>query len=119
GNHFDSLQNQEKSPLFGFCLPHQNPATDNCTKPVLPQYVQNQFGGTVGGPIKRGKIWFFGSTNFQRNRTAGAPFSSTASLTPTTAGIQQLQTAFPNDPAVLALTQFGPAVVKLGNPTFS
>ena len=119
GDHFDSLQNQEKSPLLGFCTPHQSPATANCTKPVVPQYVQNQFGGTLGGPIKRNRVWFFGSANFQRNRAAGAPFSSSASLTPTPNGIKQLGAAFPNNPAVLALKQFGPANVKLGNPQFS
>jgi outer membrane receptor protein involved in Fe transport len=118
GDTFDSLQNQEKSPLLGFCPPGVSPAT-GCTKPVVPQYVQNQFGGTVGGPIKRDKIWFFGSTNMQRNRAAGAPFSSSSSLTPTATGIQQLQAAFPGSPTVAALAQFGPANIKLGNPTFS
>jgi outer membrane receptor protein involved in Fe transport len=118
GDHFDSLQNQEKSPLLGFCTPQQN-AASGCTKPVVPLYVQNQFGGTVGGPIKRNKVWFFGSANFQRNRAAGAPFSSSASLTPTANGIKQLQAAFPNAPPVLALAEFGPATVKLGNEQFS
>jgi outer membrane receptor protein involved in Fe transport len=118
GNHFDSLQNQEKNPLFGFCPPGVNPNT-GCTKPVVPQYVQNQFGGTMGGPIKRDKVWFFGSANFQRNRSAGAPIFSNGALSPDAAGIQQLQAAFPNDPAVEALAQFGPATLKIGNPTFS
>jgi len=119
GDTFDSLQNQEKSPLLGFCAPGQNPSTTGCTPPVVPQFVQNQFGGTIGGPIKRDKVWFFGSTNMQRTRTAGAPFTSSSTLTPTANGIQQLQTAFPNDPAVAALAQFGPATVKVGNPTFT
>ena len=118
GNHFDSLQNQEKSPLLGFCAPGQSPSSD-CTKPVVPQFVQNQFGGTIGGPIKRNKAWFFGSTNMQRTRTAGAPFASDPALTPTANGIQQLQAAFPNDPAVALLAQFGPAAVKVGNPKFA
>src|SRR5207302_716273 len=115
---FDSLQNQEKSPLFGFCPSGVSPST-GCTKPVLPQYVQNQFGGTMGGPIKRDKVWFFGSGNFQRNRSAGAPIFSNGALTPDATGIQQLQAAFPNSPAVAALAQWGPATLKIGNPTFS
>jgi outer membrane receptor protein involved in Fe transport len=118
GDHFDSLQNQEKNPLFGFCAPGVSPST-GCTKPVVPQYVQNQFGGTIGGPIKRDKVWFFGSTNFQRNRSAGAPIFSNGALTPDAKGIQQLQAAFPNNPAVAALSQWGPATLKIGNPTFS
>src|ERR1700733_5338270 len=118
GDTFDSLQNQEKSPLFGFCSPGQSPST-GCSAPVVPQFVQNQFGNTIGGPIKRDKVWFFGSSNFERLRSSGAPFSSSAALTPTMNGIQELQTAFPNDPSVAALAQFGPATIKLGNPTFS
>ncbi len=118
GDHFDSLQNQEKSPLYGFCPSGVSPST-GCAQPVVPQFVQNQFGGTLGGPIKRDKVWFFGSTNFERLRSAGAPFSSSASLTPTTTGIQQLQSAFPNNPAVAALAQFGPATLPIGNPVFS
>ena len=118
GDHFDSLQNQEKSPLFGFCPAGVSPLKGGCTKPVVPQFVQNQFGGTVGGPIKRDKVWFFASTNMVRQRTGGAPFSSSSALTPTANGIQQLETAFPNNPGVAALAQFGPATIKLGNPTF-
>src|ERR1700733_2186892 len=118
GDTFDSLQNQEKSPLLGFCAPGQSTAT-GCAEPAIPFFVQNQFGGTIGGPIKRDKIWFFGSANFERQRTSGNPFSSSSSLTPTANGIQQLEAAFPNDPAVAALAQFGPTTINLGNPTFS
>jgi outer membrane receptor protein involved in Fe transport len=116
GDHFDSLQNQEKSSLFGFCAPGQ---TAGCPQPVLPQFVENQFGGTFGGPIKRDKIWFFGSTNWQRNRTGGVPVQAPGTLTPDAAGIQQLQAAFPNSPGVAALAQFGPAAVGVGNPVFN
>jgi hypothetical protein len=118
GDTFDSLQNQEKSPLLGFCPSGVSPST-GCIKPVVPQYVQNQFGGTIGGPIRKDKIWFFGSANFQRNRAGGAPVSSNGALAPDATGIQQLEAAFPNDPAVTALAQSGPAAVKLGNPVFS
>ena len=116
GDHFDSLQNQEKSPLFGFC---GGGLTSNCAQPVVPQFVQNQFGGTIGGPIKHDKIWFFGSTNFQRTRSAGAPVSSSGAVTPTANGIQQLQAAYPNDPAVTLLAQFGPETLSVGNPVFT
>lgn len=118
GDHFDSLQNQEKSALFGFC-PSGVSSSTGCTAPVVPFFVQNQFGGTVGGPIKRDKIWFFGSANFERERTSGAPFSSSASLTPDATGLQQLQAAFPNSPGVAALTQLGPTTVTLGSPAFN
>jgi outer membrane receptor protein involved in Fe transport len=117
GDTFDSLQNQEKTPLDGFCAPGQS-SSSGCAVPVVPQFVQNQWGGTVGGPIKRDKIWFFASTNMERQRSSGAPFSSAPALTPTANGIQELQTAFPNSPGAALLAQFGPATLKLGNPTF-
>ena len=119
GDTFDSLQNQEKNPLLGFCAPGQNPAASGCIAPVVPQFVNNRFGGTVGGPIKRDKIWFFASSNFDRQRQGGEPQSTAPQLTPDANGIQALQKAFPNSPGVAALAAFGPTTVKIGNPTFS
>ena len=119
GNTFASLANEEKSPVFGFCTPSQNPATDGCTDPVIPRFVQNQFGGTFGGPIVRDKVWFFGSGNFVRQRTGASPLQSSPATTPTANGLQQLQAAFPNNPGVASLVSIGPLAVTAGNPTFS
>jgi outer membrane receptor protein involved in Fe transport len=122
---FDSLANQEKSPDFTgpngnpFCAPGQSSTSASpCDKPSVSKFIDNRFGGTVGGPIKKDKIWFFGSGNFERQRTAGSPSASTPATTPTLNGIKQLQAAFPNNPAVAALAQFGPTAVKAGKPTF-
>jgi outer membrane receptor protein involved in Fe transport len=122
---FDSLANQEKSPVFtgpngnSFCAPGQTSTTANpCDKPAVSKFIDNRFGGSIGGPVKKNKVWFFGSTNFERQRSAGSPFASTPALTPTANGIQQLEAAFPGNPAVTALSQFGPAALKVGNPTF-
>ena len=30
----------------------------------IPQFQQNQFGGSIGGPIKKDKLWFFGSARY-------------------------------------------------------
>src|SRR5947209_14859825 len=73
----------------------------------------------MGGPITKDRISFFGSGNFERQRFAGSPTASTPATPPTPTGIQQLQAAFPNNPAVAALSQFGPASVTAGNPTFT
>jgi hypothetical protein len=119
GNTFASLANEEKSPDFGFCLPTQDPATFGCERPVMPRFVQNQFGGTLGGPILKDKLWFFGSGNFVRQRTGGAPLASSPSVTPTANGLAQLQAAFPGNAGVASLSQIGPLAVTAGNPTFS
>src|SRR5581483_10177411 len=120
GSKFDSLTNQEKNPVFGFCAAGQDPTTTGCTPVQSPTlFVDNRFGGTMGGPIVKDRVWFFGSTNFERQRTAGSPSSSGNLITPTPAGIQQLQAAFPNSSGVAALAAIGPAAIPGGNPKFS
>ena len=125
GDHFDSLTNQSKSPLFSgpqglpYCAPGQSPSAGTCEQPVVPQYVDNRFGGTIGGPILKDKLWFFGSTNFERTRTGGLPSSTAPGLVPTPEGVQQLVSAFPNSPGVAAYNAFGPQIIKDGNPSYS
>src|SRR5205823_2336192 len=41
-----------------------------------PPYKQNQFGGTVGGPVRKNKTFFFGSYEGTRTRL-GQSFTST------------------------------------------
>jgi outer membrane receptor protein involved in Fe transport len=117
GSFADSHTNQEKNPVFGFCAP-VNPAP-GC-KPVgpIPKFVENKFGGSFGGPIKRNKAWFFFTPYFDRQRSAGSPSTSTT-LTPTPNGLTQLAAAFPGNPAVAALNAIGPYAVKAGNPQVS
>src|SRR5258707_1951225 len=98
GSHWDSHDNLET-------------ASD-----TIPRYVENRFGGTIGGPIKRNKAWFFFSPYFDRIRQAGSPQSSGTALTPTPNGLTQLQAAFPGNLAVAALTAVSPYSVALGNP---
>jgi outer membrane receptor protein involved in Fe transport len=118
GSKFDSLQNQEKNPLLGFCTPGVSAST-GCIKPTIPRFVDNRFGGSLGGPVKKDKIWFFGSTNLERQRFAGSPNSSAGGLVPTPNGVTQLQAAFPNSPIGLIETTIGPTTVKAGNPVFT
>jgi outer membrane receptor protein involved in Fe transport len=119
GSHFDSLANQSKSPVFGFCLPGQDPTTTGCLPVVRPNFVDNRFGGTMGGPIKKDKIWFFGSGNFERQRFGQTPSDSGGAILPTANGLAQLQAAFPGNSAVAAYSNIGPLAVKAGNPTFA
>ena len=120
GNTFSSLTNEEKNPALGNCRPGEDSSVTGCTKPEVAQFVDNRFGGSVGGPIVRDHAWFFGSTNFQRQRAGGSPSSSAPGIVPTANGIQQLIAAFPNSPAGPLLAAIGPAAItSQGNPSFS
>ena len=116
GQQLSSFANQQKNSVFGFCAPGQSSST-GCTVPTLPRYVENRYGGTLGGPILKNKLFFFGSTYWDRVRQGAAPVSSLPGLTPDPTGLQQLAAAFPGNPAVTALTTSGPYGVKAGNPT--
>ena len=117
GSFADSHTNQEKNPVFGFCAP-TNPAAGCKAVGPIPKFVENKFGGSFGGPIKRDKAWFFFTPYFDRQRSAGSPSSSTT-YTPTPNGLTQLAAAFPGNPAVAALNAIGPYAVKAGNPQIS
>jgi outer membrane receptor protein involved in Fe transport len=117
GNWAESFAQGQKSPFLGYCAP--GAPTANCVIPTLPRYVDNKFGGTIGGPIPffKDKVWFFASALFERYRNGGGTaLSGPNALTPTPNGLTQLQAAFPNDPGVAALVNNGPYSIKTGNP---
>ena len=61
--------------LFEF-LRNEKLDARNFFAPVKPAYKQNQFGGSLGGPIKKNKLFFFGdyegfrSTRARRSQTS-------------------------------------------------
>jgi hypothetical protein len=118
GSFADSHANEEKNPVFGFCAPGVSPTTGCTAVGPVPKYVENKFGGSIGGPIKKNKAWFFFTPYFDRIRSAGSPSTSTT-LTPTPTGLTQLAAAFPGNRAVAALNAIGPYSVKAGNPQVS
>jgi hypothetical protein len=131
GNWADAKVNEERSGVFGFCEPGQaehteTPFTDpfdpvtntgGCEKSgPPPRYVDNRFGGTLGGPIWKDKAWFFGSYVMQRIRQTQTASVSGTSITPTPAGLAALAAAFPGSPAVAFINQWGPFAIADGNP---
>jgi hypothetical protein len=106
-----------KGPQFGFCAPGQTPQADGCEAVVVPRYVLNVFGGTIGFPILKDKLFGFGSTYFYRFfEFGGLSASGGNSLFPTPAGLTALEAAFPNSPAIGTLNALNPYKVALGNP---
>jgi len=116
GSWLSSLQNGDKSPLDGFCAPGQSPST-GCQAVTVPRSVDNKYGATIGGPVLKDKLWFFGSTYWDHTRNGGSVATSQGQLTPTPTGLSELQAAFPGNPAVASLVNSGPFAIKTGNPS--
>jgi hypothetical protein len=117
GDFTSSLaQGVSKGEQFGFCGPGQTPAADGCAAAVVPRYVDNFYGGTLGGPILKNKLFAFGSTYWDRETEFGALVTSNGALFPTTSGLTQLASAYANNPSVAILQQLNPYSIPVGNP---
>ncbi|MBI2150136.1 MAG: TonB-dependent receptor, partial [Acidobacteria bacterium] len=92
---------------------------DERTTPKAPFRIENQFGGTFGGPIVRGNTFFFGSYQRWTDRRQGS--GTTLNGAPTEQGRQVLQNAVGARPHVAALLKFLPAAqTPIGrNATFT
>ena len=80
---------------------------DEKVRPKAPWRIENQIGGTVGGPIVKDKTFFFGS--YQRWTDRRFQSGTTLNGAPTEAGRQILQQAAGTRPQVGALLKFLPA----------
>ena len=69
--------NQFHGSVFEF-LRNTNLNARNFFAPSTPEFIQNQFGGSIGGPIKKNKLFFFG--DYQGRRTAGGGLTYTATV---------------------------------------
>ena len=67
GAFFSSLTNGQKNPLFGYCTPGQAVGNNGCVGVRKPRFTDNDYGGTLGGPILKDKLFAFGSAYFARN----------------------------------------------------
>ncbi len=116
GTWLSSLTQGQKGPQFGYCTAGQSPAS-GCTHPDVPAFTENAYGGTLGGPILKDKLFFFGSTYWVRTFQGATRYTSAGTLFPDAAGLAQLQSAFPNNPGTEELVNQGPFAFKSGNPT--
>ncbi len=84
-----------------------------------PRFVDNNFGGTLGFPILKNKLFGFAGVYFMRNFSgqnvslSGAPGAATGYL-PTPNGLKALQALYPNNPGVQALSKLYPYNVGQG-----
>src|SRR5579864_2624586 len=81
-----------------------------------PPRLNNEFGGgTVGGPRVKNKMFIFG--DFDDLIVSQSTVYRAPSVTPTPAGIAQLNACFPGSTSFQAFNQFGPYAISAGNPT--
>lgn len=110
-----SMTNYDKNPLFGYCPPGVS-ATTGCAAPVLPRYVENRAGATIGGPVLRDRLFFFFSTYWDRVREGASPSQSLPDLTPDPTGLATIKAKFSADPGAATIEDFGPYALTQGNP---
>lgn len=111
GSWGSSLEASQKDTQYGWCPPGSNAvyaAAAGCPLPTTPRFVENQWGGTLGAPVLKNRLWLFGSTFWVHEYQSGALDTSGASVFPDATGLKELQADFPNNPAVAALVAIGP-----------
>ena len=116
GNWGEAFLQGDKTPLNGFCA-QGTTDTSNCTPPTLARFTQNEFGGTLGAPIIKDKLWVFGSAFLNRNHQGEGVYSSgLTNLFPTPDSLTRLQAAAPDNGSIASMVNNGPYAVKIGNP---
>jgi hypothetical protein len=78
GSAFEFLRNEDLN-ANSFFYNRDNPNSPKGIKQVLKQ---NQFGGTIGGPIKKDKLFFFGSYQGTRQRNGVSGGGSASPILP-------------------------------------
>jgi Carboxypeptidase regulatory-like domain len=112
-NALNACSNLDKNA--GYC----NAASADPSKTHAPFRIENQAGGTVGGPVLKNKLFFFSSVQRWWDRQLGSGVTIVG--VPTAAGRAVLQAQAGNRPQVAALLTFLPAAqtAASGNVTFN
>jgi len=105
-NALNACSNLNKNA--GYC----NPLATDPSKTHAPFRIENQTGGTIGGPIIKDKLFFFGSLQRWWDRQLGSGVTIVG--VPTEAGRQVLQAQAGSRPQVAALLRFLPAAQTVG-----
>jgi hypothetical protein len=114
GNLFDYLRNNDLNANSFF---------NNAATPGVPvaKYIQNLFGGSVGGPVKKNRLFFFFnyqgsriSQDVTRNRTVLTPDAKRGIFTwKTPAGVLSTYDIVANDPRHIGIDKQMAAIFKV------
>ncbi|MGB2624224.1 MAG: TonB-dependent receptor [Candidatus Acidiferrum sp.] len=86
----------------------------------VPHYNDSFAGATIGGPMIKDKLFYFGG--FDTEIIPQSSVDGSGELTPTPGGIAALESCYPYpggiiSPALQVLTKYGPYGITAGNPT--
>jgi len=114
--HGSIYENENNSILNSMSNGQKQFNTDRAGNPLTkPPRLNDEFGGfTVGGPFVRNKAFFFAGVDQEILDTTVLAQSS--SITPTPAGLAQLNGCFPGSASLQAFNKFGPYGISGGNP---
>ncbi|MEW6126366.1 MAG: carboxypeptidase regulatory-like domain-containing protein [Acidobacteriota bacterium] len=100
---FDTMNNLERR-------------TNNQGKGEANPFLNNVYTGAVGGPIKKDRLFYFGSYQLVTNRQTANPGSNSPTIAPEE--LSRLKADFPNNGAIQALANFSAfALTDVGTVT--
>lgn len=82
-----------------------DPAQNKIAGVTKPLFIDNTFGFDIGGPVKKDKLFFFASIQWDRTRQRGTGPSN--QFLPTAAGVATLTSLLPNPNVQLLLSAIG------------
>jgi Carboxypeptidase regulatory-like domain len=115
GSWGSSLVAYQKDPQYGLCPPGSNAtfaSNNGCTLITVPRFVENLYGGTLGGPVIKNKLFLFGSTFWAHEYQGSSPYSSGSAIFPDANGLTELASAFPNNAGAADLEMASPFALK-------
>jgi len=114
--HGSIYGNENNSVLNSMSNFQKNYDSDVAGNPLTkPPRLNDEFTGfTIGGPWVKNKVFFFGGFN-QENISTKSIFHSD-NLTPTPAGLAQLNACFPASQSMAAFNKVGPYAISGGSP---